>query len=247
MTGEPLPPPPPPPPPAPPPMGVVFGVDGFLETEGPDGFVGSAGLGLSGRCGLLPARLGGGGAPPLLPCRPTEPNEGAGPSLAAGTGGEGGLRVAAAPPPGDDREGPLPLREPRWGRGGPSRTCPGDDGRLGVVVRGDVTLLGRGGACMSLSPLLCERVMAGGRRSCCRWNEGDPCLPLDAEEEGVCWGTTGGRGAPSSEGSGAGALRGPMEMLSSLDGESSPRNAASTAVINNSAFKSDDPLPTPWP
>ena len=160
------------PPPPPPPLVTTFGVEGFRETLG---LFGSAGLGLSGRCGLLAILEGGGGPFPRLPCRGREEEEEEGGggwtfSLDGGTGGEGSLR---GPEPGDDRECPPPRSDPRWGIGGPSRSL-GEEGRLGGIggesllmgdgVKGDVTLLGRGGA-MSRSPRLPVRVIGAGRRS----------------------------------------------------------------------------------
>ena len=231
---------------APPPPPVVLGAGllvgvaagGLLPADAMLGLLGSAGLGLSTE-GLLPGRLGGVGPlpPPPPPTLPPPPWREGGWAESLGMEGEGSLRGA----PGGVGEGRDPLidPEPRWGRGGPSRVCEGEEGRLGgrggeslalgEVLLGEVTLLGRGGAMSRLE----LRVMGGGGRSCWRcWREGEEtCLPLAAvmvEEEGV-WRGTGGRGMPGTW-LWAVPIIPPTEMLSTREGVSSPRRAASTAT-----------------
>lgn len=154
------------------------------------GLEGRAGLGFSGGWGLLPGRPGGGG--PLL--RPLLL------LLAWREGGGGravslGLREAM----GGVGEGRAPLRDPRWGMGGPSAAGGGpldevgEEGRLGgsggeslalgEVLMGDATLLDRKGPMLPLD----DRLTGGGGLSCGRCMEGEGCLPLAVveEEEGV--------------------------------------------------------------
>ncbi len=146
------------------------------------------------------------------------------------------------PPMGGVRDAP-PLRsDPRWGSGGPSLICEGKEVGMGGEslffgegLLGEVTLFGRGGA--SRSPLLAVRLIGGGRRSW-RGNEGEPCRPLAVEGEAeVWWGMAGGRDPRKRGGAG---LR-LTEMLSTLDGVSSPRSTASTAA-NKQTNNTHDPM-----
>ena len=191
--------------------------------------------GRPGGWGLPPCLLGGAGTLPLPPT-PMEPVLGGAP-----VDGVGGDRASCLSVPCDEVLGALledgggrglaDLKEPRVGKGGPSLLCPGDVARFGGRGGGESiglpmgdTRVGRGGAANSLSRLSVRPTGGGGRSERVR---GEPCLlPLDTRGEAVeeCWGM-GGRGPLGTAGRG-----GARDKLSTRDGVSSPRSAASTAA-----------------